>query len=39
MELTDWVRSALSLIHIQIFVKQDPDKGWEWRNPSALVRK
>lgn len=32
---------ALSLIHIKIFVKLDPDEGWEWQNPSALffVRK
>lgn len=29
------VCKALSLIHIQIFVKLDPDEGWEWLNPSA----
>ena len=29
------VCKALSLIHIQIFVKLDPDEGWEWLNLSA----
>lgn len=32
-------KDALSLIHIKIFVKLDPDEGWEWLNPSAFVRK
>ncbi|KAL7087184.1 hypothetical protein ACP275_13G051300 [Erythranthe tilingii] len=34
-------KNMLYIIHIKIFVKLDPDEGWEWRNPSALffVRK